>query len=311
MDPTPLTLFEFFKVRSCGDIVSQALKSADQNELKGIPGFGWNLVKNKLGDAFREMLDIKMVDIFCHAFILLPELQDWLDRDQYPPGKIFHKELANITIRSEHHPKLEILLKQQRVAELTFDVELKLKLNGFVLKIQDGRIREIATGTCQGVGTIACRGQELASETTPKYQLPGNMVLEPGIQIPRLAEPKPLQQPKLRRSFAGGGNSLQPRQGHPVALLVGIDGPVRGRQFYMDKVHFRIGRNADNDLCIDSDDNVSRYHACLSYEKGSLFLSDQDSKNGTFLNEKEVMARPIVIRRGDHIRLGDSEFQIQ
>jgi hypothetical protein len=295
MYPMPLTLAEFFKARSGADIVSRALKSQQRTKLKGIPGLGWELVKRKFEDAFEKMLGVKMVDILRDTLILVPELQVYHNRNTYHPAKAFHKTLAELTIRSEHHPKLEILLEQKRIAKLTFDVDLELKLEGFVLKIEDGRIREIATGTCQGVITIACRGHELASEPTPKYQLPGKIVLDAGIQLPR-QEPKPLPQPRLKR---------------PFALLVGIGGPVKGQKFSMDKAHYRIGWNSDNDLCITRDDCVSGLHACLRHEEGRLLLSDQGSKNGTFLNKKRVWGRPFEVRTGDHIRLGESVFKVR
>lgn len=107
----------------------------------------------------------------------------------------------------------------------------------------------------------------------------------------------------------GSGEFPQPRPGHPTALLVGISGPVQGRRFSIEKEQYRLGRNADNDLCITGDDYVSSHHASLLYEKGSLFLSDQGSRNGTFLNEKKV-AETTMVQWGDRIRLGGSIFQV-
>jgi len=112
------------------------------------------------------------------------------------------------------------------------------------------------------------------------------------------------------RSTVVGGYFPQPRPGHPAALLVGIGGPVQGQRFSIDKEHYRIGRNSDNDLCITGDDYVSGNHAYIRYEKGNLFLSDQGSRNGTFLNEKQVTGTALMVRQDNHIRLGKSVFQI-
>ena len=298
MESTTLTLFGILKVRSSEDIVSRALKSTEQAEMNSMPDFGWELAKNQLGDAFREMLDIKMADIFCHAFILLKELQKYLDQNQYQPERIFHQELANLKIQSDHHPKLEIMIGPQRFAELTFDVKLEFLIKSVVLKIQNCRIREISAGNFQGVGTIACRGKELHRVNIPEYRLPGKLPLDPGIQIPRLK--------KFSRQ-----KPQQPPAEHSIAKLIAIKGPLAGRQILVKKLPYRMGRNSDNDLCIENDDFVSGFHASLEFENGKLLIFDHNSRNGTFINEKRVVNKPTEIRRGDHLQLGDSVFQIQ
>jgi Inner membrane component of T3SS, cytoplasmic domain len=124
------------------------------------------------------------------------------------------------------------------------------------------------------------------------------------------AEAKPAEQLNLRRKTAVGGHFPQPQLGYPVALLVGIAGPLQGKRFSIEKEYFRIGSNADNDLRITGDDYVSGNHASLRYAQGSLFLSDQGSRNGSFLNDRRVTGTPLVVRHGDQIRLGKSVFQV-
>ena len=113
-----------------------------------------------------------------------------------------------------------------------------------------------------------------------------------------------------RRKTMVGGHFPQPWSGYPAVLLVGVGGPVQGQRFSVDKQHYRIGSNADNDLRIIGDGYVSGTHASLRYEKGSLFLYDQGSRNGSFLNGKQVIRTPVMVKQGDQIRLGDSVFQV-
>jgi hypothetical protein len=119
-----------------------------------------------------------------------------------------------------------------------------------------------------------------------------------------------IEELKPLRKTVVGGHFLQPGTGHPAALLVGIGGAVRGQRFSIDKEHYRIGSKADNDLRIKGDGYVSGYHASLRYEKGSLYLTDQRSRNGTFLNEERVAGSAFLVRQGDQIRLGESIFQV-
>ena len=120
-----------------------------------------------------------------------------------------------------------------------------------------------------------------------------------------LATPEP-----PRRATVVGGNFVPPSPGNPSAELVAVDGPMKGRHYLVDKSNYRLGRSANNDLCVAPDDSVSGEHACLRYQSGGLFLYDQGSRNGTFLNEQRVTGTPVMVRPGDRIRLGESAFEV-
>jgi pSer/pThr/pTyr-binding forkhead associated (FHA) protein len=74
-----------------------------------------------------------------------------------------------------------------------------------------------------------------------------------------------------------------------------------------DKVQMSIGRSSRNDICI-GDRFASRFHAELKCEGDRVFLSDASSANGTYLNGQRVSA-PILLRRGDLIRIGETEIE--
>ena len=122
------------------------------------------------------------------------------------------------------------------------------------------------------------------------------------------AKPPPPAPP--RRATVVGGDFVQPRSGSPAAALVCVAGPVKGQRFSIDKPHYRMGRSSKNDLRISADNSVSGEHAYLRYEKGGLFLFDQGSLNGTFLNEQRITGAPLMVRHGDRIRLGESVFEV-
>ena len=125
-------------------------------------------------------------------------------------------------------------------------------------------------------------------------------------------QPPPLQAPPApppRRTVVGG-NFAPPSPGSAGAALVAVAGPMKGQQYPVDKSTYRLGRNANNDLCAAADDAVSGDHACLRYQNGGLFLYDQGSLNGTFLNEQRVTGAPVMVQYGDRIRLGESVFEV-
>jgi Mg-chelatase subunit ChlD len=101
-----------------------------------------------------------------------------------------------------------------------------------------------------------------------------------------------------------------PTVGQPAAMLRGVTGPVEGQQHAVDKEIYSIGASAANDLSIGDDEYISGEHAYLRYEKGSLFVFDKASRNGTFVNDDKVTQTGVVLRPGDRVKLGMSTFEV-
>jgi pSer/pThr/pTyr-binding forkhead associated (FHA) protein len=124
-------------------------------------------------------------------------------------------------------------------------------------------------------------------------------------------EPEPdAPPPRPRRLTVVGGYFPPPRPGQPAVVLVGVSGPVQGKQFSVDKALFRIGSSPHNELNVAADEYVSAHHASLIYNTGSLLLSDQHSRNGTFLNDQRVTDTPVTVRLNDLIRVGNSTLRV-
>lgn len=70
----------------------------------------------------------------------------------------------------------------------------------------------------------------------------------------------------------------------------------------------RIGREADNDLML-SGDNISRSHARLEKRDDQLWIVDNGSSNGTFVNEERREA--VALNIGDTVRIGEHQLTIQ
>jgi len=154
------------------------------------------------------------------------------------------------------------------------------------------------------MGTDAVVYREIIDDIVDWFML---RVLSPGNR----EEPKRQQTIIARnsRQLRSGASFSPPRPGHPTALLIAVGGSLRGRRFSIEKEHFWIGRDSDNDLPIPEDAFVSGRHASLRFKQGNLFISDQGSSNGTFLNKKKVVGVSEV-RWGDQIQLGKSIFQV-
>lgn len=101
-----------------------------------------------------------------------------------------------------------------------------------------------------------------------------------------------------------------PGPGLPFAFLIGMDTTHNGRRFPVQKSKFTIGPDPRNDLRIENQPGAEAQHALIVYESGGLFLYNQSSRNGTFVNEHKVTEGAWNLRPGDEIRIGDARFRV-
>jgi hypothetical protein len=185
----PLTLRQFFSLtelpaEKLSEIESsEKVSSIKESLAKQAKGVGWGLAQNEIVKKLEELLDINISDILVAAWNKYQVLLKYTDRTKYPPNETFLVPLAEHTVTSEHHPYLEIMVEDQPVGRIDFDVLIALKLKGIILKVQDAKIMEIHTGTCKGKGTIKCEGLVIFAEETDSVPLPGSFKLGRGVPI--------------------------------------------------------------------------------------------------------------------------------
>jgi FHA domain/zinc-ribbon domain len=86
------------------------------------------------------------------------------------------------------------------------------------------------------------------------------------------------------------------------ALVVRSGGGRAGEHFTPEGDRTTIGRSPDCDIFLD-DVTVSRKHAVLLSKDGDLYIEDQGSLNGTFLNRKRIDAQA-KLENGDELQIG-------
>lgn len=85
--------------------------------------------------------------------------------------------------------------------------------------------------------------------------------------------------------------------------------------------HFEIEINRDEmilgrnqtvaDAVIPFSKKIGRKHCRISRSNSDYYITDEDSKNGTYVNQTKIQPhQPVAIHRGDVIRLADSDFQL-
>lgn len=94
------------------------------------------------------------------------------------------------------------------------------------------------------------------------------------------------------------------------AHLICTTGPHAGEVLKLKPGITTIGRATDNALPLSKDKEASRRHALIVYEANNFVLQDQNSLNGTFVND-QLIKEPRPLQDGDIILIGVSTLKFQ
>lgn len=134
---------------------------------------------------------------------------------------------------------------------------------------------------------------------------------------------KPTPSPKPMYDDAGGTSVLGGTGSSTTVLSGGSETTVLGGTSYgkltrtktgedikINNQSFKLGRQrAAVDYCVDDNSAVGRVHAIIENRGGSVYIKDNNSTNGTFVNKVRVPSNgKTPLNSGDSIMLGDEEF---
>ncbi|HXI23320.1 MAG TPA: hypothetical protein VNG71_05545 [Pyrinomonadaceae bacterium] len=152
-----------------GDDHWQAFQDKLKQEAKGIK---WTAAMPDLGAKICELLDIKIHDILMTAWKKAEALRQALEDSKVDPERSIYLDLAEHSIDYETKPFIDVKIKGASVKKITLTVMLNLKLKGFTLKVQNGAICEIQTGSCEGKGAIKYEKLPIAEKKLSPIKLP-------------------------------------------------------------------------------------------------------------------------------------------
>ena len=95
-------------------------------------------------------------------------------------------------------------------------------------------------------------------------------------------------------------------QKNEMPRLVGLSGPVRGKEFYLMRTEVKFGRTEDNDIGIEHQ-SVSRQHCKFVLDQGQWKVMDNKSANGVRVNGEEYAIS--AVKPGDTLELGHLKFR--
>src|SRR5712664_3303004 len=187
------TLREVFaipdKATEEGDDRWKAFQEKLGEEARGIK---WTAAMPDLGAKICELLDIKIHDVLLAAWKKVEALRKVLEDSKQTPEKVVYLDLAEHSIDYETKPFIDVKIKSTSVKKLTLTVLLNLKVKGFVLKIQNGAIRELQTGNCEAKGSIKYGTLSIAEKKLEPIKFPFSIPIPSVIPIPEtVAEAEP------------------------------------------------------------------------------------------------------------------------
>ena len=96
-----------------------------------------------------------------------------------------------------------------------------------------------------------------------------------------------------------------------IPVLVAIEGPLKGKSYPLKEGDGNtIGRADECDITIP-DNDVSRQHARVILHNAAVWVQDDNSRNGVFVDEKRVVRRPLELRAGGKVVIGIHIFQLE
>ena len=87
-----------------------------------------------------------------------------------------------------------------------------------------------------------------------------------------------------------------------------VSGPLSGQQFQIKPDGDFIGRDGGSSQIVIGDPRISKRHVWIGVKNGQVVITDQNSRNGTFVNDpKSPRVTETSLSAGDVVILGESD----
>lgn len=146
--------------------------SSDVGRATGLADIDRRVMTNTVADKLKDALDVNINQILLSAWTQHRDLINDLERSRKLKGETILVPLADHTIRSTHHPAVEVMVNDRRVAAFKFNANLMMRIQKAVLRVQAGEIVGVETGAWHGIGQLKCGPVTLVEHETKEFSLP-------------------------------------------------------------------------------------------------------------------------------------------
>jgi hypothetical protein len=162
---------------------AKSLRTLRDELSKRAPGVPWHAARAAIRGTMGDLLDGTVPELAAATWAKYHSLRKYADSKKYAPTERILVPLVTHTIRSVHKPRVEMLLGDEPVGGVEFEIELEFTVEGALLTIRGGRIVEMRVGSCRGKGTLSCAGIVIEERETQPWLLPGVIPLGEGIPL--------------------------------------------------------------------------------------------------------------------------------
>src|SRR2546423_1981522 len=150
----------------------EAVQERIKNEVKDVK---LPAALHELGPKICELFNVPLPNVLVTSWKKVGDIRGVLEKSRSSPDQVSYVELAQHSINCDQKPHIEMRFKNMPIKKIEFGVKLVFGLKGFVLKIQNGAIAEIKTGSCDVKGTISYAGQVIVDKKLTTINLPGRL----------------------------------------------------------------------------------------------------------------------------------------
>jgi len=157
------------------------LKSTLAAAASSIP---WRFANDSILRQVPSLLNVGLLDdVLLKVWNEGKLFQKYLDPEKYRAQDAVHVALAEHTVKSEHHPRLEILVNGEPMGTIDFEATVKIEVEGAVVEVRDGRIWKVSAGNLRVEGELSCEGVILAQAKSKKIHIDAEKTFPRGIPI--------------------------------------------------------------------------------------------------------------------------------
>jgi hypothetical protein len=157
---------------------SQEIREALANAAPGLP---IGTVLDGVARAVEELLDVPVTDILGGAWARARDLRAAIQKTRESADATELVPLLGHTITSEHRPCVEIVKDDVAIARLVFPLKLDLRLEGVILRVRQGRISEVLSGTVKIKATMKFGDIVVLERALAPISIPGALEVAPAV----------------------------------------------------------------------------------------------------------------------------------
>ena len=96
-----------------------------------------------------------------------------------------------------------------------------------------------------------------------------------------------------------------------MSMKLSIEQNGKNQDVHLNETPIRVGRSPEFELCFNNP-QVSRFHCIFWMEEGRLWIQDQGSANGTFVDDVRLESKiRLELKNNQEIKLGKSGILIK